>query len=130
MVPVNTDSQCFCYSPDGQFKRFKKPRKITATGVMYICAVQIVLTTIGFILYKRPYLWAWTALEYYNSVICGDDLNQAIARFEQYSDKLKPGARGVVAKYQKVELPKFNMLTAHVLIPCARDMFGPRTRRF
>ena len=57
---------------------------ITATRIMYICAVQIVVTTIGFILYKRPYLWAWSALAYYKTNTCGTSLERLRTVFATY----------------------------------------------
>lgn len=37
----------------GEGKKKRKMPKVTAARIMYIAAIQIVLTTIGFILYKR-----------------------------------------------------------------------------
>ena len=59
-------------------------KKITAKKIMYVAAAQIVLTTVGFILYKRPYLWAWSALEYYKKTVCGEQLDTVNSKFNSY----------------------------------------------
>merc|ERR1711953_1155491 len=66
--------------------------KVTPELVMCCAAAQIVLTTIGFILYKRPYLWAWQALEFYSETHCGttlDEVEGRFARIEQAKHRAK-----------------------------------------
>lgn len=76
--------------------------KVTPSLVMYIAAAQIVLTTIGFILYKRPYLWAWEALEHYSENYCGDELDRAQNRFHNLeSAKHRARIANELAKYQQ-----------------------------
>ena len=63
--------------------RGKKP-KVTAQKVMYIAAIQVVLTTVGFILYRRPYLWALSALKYYKEIYCGRNLDELNEKMKAY----------------------------------------------
>ena len=74
---------------------------ITATRVMYIAAVQIGLTTIGFILYKRPHLWGWTALQYYKEVYCGTNLDTINSKFISYSEQYQSQVIHHVKKYRR-----------------------------
>ena len=39
--------------------------KVTPERIVALCAIQIILTTFGFILYKRPYFWAISAVNFY-----------------------------------------------------------------
>jgi len=75
--------------------------KVTAARIMYIAAVQIVLTTVGFILYKRPYLWAWTALEYYKEVYCGKHLETINSKFQSYNTEHKATLIDKVSRYRR-----------------------------
>lgn len=75
--------------------------KVTAKTIMYIAAVQIVVTTLGFILYKRPYLWAWTALEYYKKITCGEQLDAVNSKYESYSTEHRSALAGKVTKYNR-----------------------------
>lgn len=75
--------------------------KVTAQRIMYIAAVQIVLTTVGFILYKRPYLWAWTALEYYKEVFCGKNLDTINSKYNSYSTEHKATLIDKVSRYRR-----------------------------
>lgn len=75
--------------------------KVTAKRIMYIAAVQIVITTVGFIMYKRPYLWAWTALEYYKKITCGDNLDAVNAKYESYSIEVRSQVIDKVSKYNR-----------------------------
>lgn len=77
------------------------PPKVTAARIMYIAAVQIVLTTVGFILYKRPYLWAWTALEYYKEVYCGMHLDTINSKFHSYNTEHKATLIDKVSRYRR-----------------------------
>jgi len=68
--------------------------KVSPTRIVIAGAVQIVITTIGFILYRRPYLWALTAIEWYSEVYCGTTLDKIRSRFNQMNSadksKLRP----------------------------------------
>jgi hypothetical protein len=75
--------------------------KVTAARIMYIAAVQIVLTTVGFILYKRPYLWAWTALEYFKEVYCGQHLNEIERKYKSYSTEHQQSVYDKVQRYRR-----------------------------
>lgn len=75
--------------------------KVTAARIMYIAAVQIVLTTVGFILYTRPYLWAWTALEYYKEVYCGEHLNTINSKYHSYDTEHRASVIDKVTKYRR-----------------------------
>jgi len=74
--------------------------KVTPQLVMYCAAAQIVLTTIGFILYKRPYLWAWEALEYYSEVHCGRELDKINGKYASYDLKYKQQIEYKVISYR------------------------------
>jgi len=74
--------------------------KVTPQLVMYVAAAQIVLTTIGFILYKRPYLWAWEALEHYSEVYCGRELDRVNGKYASYDLKHKQEIQYKVQKYR------------------------------
>jgi len=74
--------------------------KVTPSLVMYCAAAQIVLTTVGFILYKRPYLWAWEALEYYSEVYCGRELDKVNAKYGSYDIKYKQQIQYKVVSYR------------------------------
>ena len=63
--------------------RGKKP-KITAQKVMYVAAFQVVVTTVGFILYRRPYLWAFSVLKWYKEEWCGTNLDNAKEKMKTY----------------------------------------------
>merc|ERR1712147_105581 len=65
--------------------------KVSPTRILIAGAVQIVITTIGFILYRRPYLWALTAIEWYSEVYCGTTLDKVTSRYSQKdaADKAK-----------------------------------------
>lgn len=78
-----------------------KMPKVTAQRIMYIAAVQIVLTTVGFILYKRPYLWAWTALEYYKEIYCGKHLSAIESKYNSYEQSQKIQVTDKVARYRR-----------------------------
>jgi len=75
--------------------------KVSASRIMYIAAVQIVLTTVGFILYKRPYLWAWTALEYYKEVVCGENLDAINSKYNSYETAYKSEVVDKVSRYRR-----------------------------
>ena len=75
--------------------------KVTAKKIMYIAAVQIVLTTVGFILYKRPYLWAWASLEYYKEIVCGDQLDSINAKFLTYSTEYQAQVVDKINKFRR-----------------------------
>lgn len=55
--------------------------KVTPTRILVAGAAQIIITTIGFILYNRPYLWAITALEWYSEEYCGQSYHSASNRY-------------------------------------------------
>lgn len=74
--------------------------KISAARIMYIAAIQIVLTTIGFILYKRPYLWSWTALKYYKEVHCGRHLDEINAKYQSYDADNQAKSLAMVMRYR------------------------------
>ena len=63
--------------------RGKKP-KITAQKVMCVAAFQVVVTTVGFILYTRPYLWAFSALKFYKEEYCGTNLDIMKEKMKNY----------------------------------------------
>jgi len=74
--------------------------KVTPQLVLYCAAAQVVLTTIGFILYKRPYLWAWEALEYYSSVVCGAKLHEANLRYQALEGRHKGRIQSELQRYR------------------------------
>lgn len=79
----------------------RKLPKMSAQKVMYVAAAQIVLTTVGFIFLKRPYLWAWQALEWYNNIYCGSELNAVLAKYQTYPAEHKNQIRAQVEAYQE-----------------------------
>jgi len=74
---------------------------MTARKVMYVAAVQIGLTVLSFILFKRPYLWALHALQYYAEITCGSHLDQINAKFNSYDSEHQLSALGKVEQYRK-----------------------------
>jgi len=78
----------------------RKIPKMSAQKVMYVAAAQIVLTTVGFIFLKRPYLWAWQALDWYKNVYCGTELNAVWAKYLSYATEHKNQIRASVEKYK------------------------------
>jgi len=67
--------------------------KVSPTKILIAGALQVVTTTIGFILYKRPYVWALSALEWYDEVYCGTLLDSAKSKYESLPEKYKAQVR-------------------------------------
>jgi len=85
----------------------KMANKVTSTHVMWICAAQILIAFVGMLIYKKPHLWAYTAISYWKNVYCGSTL----AKFQKKYDEN-------LAKAAKLEGPTIGSNFPDYLIGC------------
>merc|ERR1712235_179032 len=81
------------YQPEKSYQPVEMKYKVSPTKILIAGALQMVTTTIGFILYKRPYVWALSALEWYDEVYCGTLLDSAKSKYESLPEKYKAQVR-------------------------------------
>lgn len=74
--------------------------KVSPTRILIAGAAQIILTTVGFILYRRPYLWALNAIEWYSEVWCGTGLDRVTARYKELEGTDKSKLRHEYERYK------------------------------
>lgn len=74
--------------------------KVSPTRIVITGALQVVLTTVGFVLYKRPYLWALTAIEWYSKTYCGTLLDSVEQRYKSYDHDSRALVQASYMKYQ------------------------------
>ena len=59
-------------------------KKITLNHILILSCVSIFTMGLGFVLFKRPYIWALHALAYFKKRTCGEGLRAMIAKIEDY----------------------------------------------